>query len=358
MILFDLEPRPYVLRVSPPASGMPASEYVTLIHRGTLTLRCHSEVERYRLLSRVFGASWSATRLERDRVSANFQGNPLWPKQVLQNYSNLSYHFGLTSSVYHDFALIPLAETINTKLRQLSAEIGPTSEKEFVFESVQEMSDRDYVDMFINNGRFPMAALEDRDSIHDWSYHFLTMLFGEYLENVRLTLACIRDQLGRFQGRVNRTWNYYGHKRDRSGVIVGERVTEEMTYENAIYRQMAISMDVVTAQIVQLLYLERKGRLHQLGDEFSQIQVFFDGVSMEAFERILWLEDGLTDRMDLPPPEARGWRISASPFEYLSCKLVQLDRAAKSLCSEKLIAVRRQAFRHAFAVASESPIYL
>jgi hypothetical protein len=229
----------------------------------------------------------------------------------------LSANFGLGYSS-EQVCLIPTTETINAGLKKL---FGSNA---FGFEDDQKISDREYVDRFIDLRRLPMAPLEERDSVHDWSYHFVTFLFPEYIENVRLTLAWIRENIGRFSGDVVREWNYYGHTQDASGAMKGHLRTEKMPYTAAIYRQMAISLDVTTAKIVQILCLGEQAALTKCNRELNQIRTFFKGVTPASLKSILWLEKDVV--LPLPPPGHRGFKVSDEPLEYFKRILSSLDQ--------------------------------
>lgn len=330
MYAADLAANPKVLNTDTPASPVPAVEYVNLLHLGFAS--CGSE--RFRVLRRQDAAPWSAVRLEADRLSANFQGNPLWPEQAIRRYPELSEHFALGLSS-PSTCWIPDQETVNAALKQL------LGDQAYQFVGRKEMSDPQYVDLFIDERCLPMAPVEERDSVHDWSYHFVTFLFQEYLENVRLTLKWIRANMARFEGQVSREWNYYGHTHDEHGRMKGTAKLEVMPYTQAIYRQMAISLDVATAKIVQLLCLREKGMAARLAGELEFIRKFFGGVTAEGAQTILWLEKNL----NLPSPTVgTGYRIECAPIKYLDTTLQALERKAQIHNSPCVRESRQKAF--------------
>ncbi len=336
--MLDLLPNPLSLKTQAPDSPFEMSEVVTLAHHGWATLPSSGNSERYRLVKRLDDAKWSAVRLERDRLSANFQGNPLWPHQVLQTYKQLSDHFGLEGAYTADACLLPSVETINQKLNSIG--LG-----DFTFQNAGEitLTDQAYVDAFIDDGYLPMAAPEDRDSIHDWSYHFLTLLFTDYLENVRLNLAWIRKNIGVFEGQVVRNWNYYGHRQDTYKKFIGEIKPEAMDWADAIYRQMAISLDVCTAKIVQILCMEQRGLLEKCSGELNIVSIFSNGVTDESLARILWLEPE-PDSILSPPAVGAGRKYPPCAMTYIKAKLSYLEQKATTQISPELSAERAQFF--------------
>lgn len=272
-----------LLRTESPQSPIPFTEYVTLIHQGTFS---DGEGDSYRILSRVQGSSWSARRLERDRLSANFQGDPLWPKKVLAKYKALSEYFALNSSA-EDCCILPMTKTINRKLGLLT---GSESGFRDLRDYSQPISDRAYVDAFIEYGILPMGEIQDRDSVHDWAYHFVTFLLPDYLMRVREALAFVRARIHLCHGETEYAWNYYGHTLNAQGQMQGRPVKEKMAHVDAVYRQMAISLDVATAKPVQLLALELAGRIQACQGEQRSVGVYMGGVTQEAIDQILWME--------------------------------------------------------------------
>lgn len=316
---------PQILKTEVPEGDIPVSEYVSLCHLGFADLELVGDFEQYRLISRVESGDWKAVRLEKNRLSANFQGSPLWPQRALQRYPALSAFFGLSESSSENVCLIPTVETINRKLQKLMSH-------DYRFERHKPLNAREYVNRFIDLRALPMAAIEDRDSVHDWSYHFLTFLFTDYLENVRASLKFIRDNLDVFQGEVVRTWNYYGHSLIE-GQMRGVAVESRLSHQDAVFQQMAISLDVCTAKIVQILCLKERDLLEKCRSEVSFLETFLSPINEAALKKHLWLEpeiDALLERLP-PTPSVRAEKLEA----HLDRTLVALERRAQLLlCRE------------------------
>lgn len=332
-IALNIISEPTPLQTEAAATPIASSEYVTIQHRGTLKVGG----DEYRLISRLPTARWGAGRLERDRLSANFQGDPLWPQFVLQKYPNLLRYFALTGNSDEQNCILPMTKTINRNLVELAnSEFGFMDYADYPFDEVGKVSARTYVDTFIDRGRLPMAPLEDRDSIHDWSYHFITFLFPEYLESVRQNLLFIRGNLYRFAGEATHSWNYYGHAVDEHGQMRGHGVVETMAYSEAIYRQMAIALDVATAKFVQLMRLELKGKVEQCKAERAAVGVFLSGVSAASVRKILWMEKTLPFASELEDKPIQ------DPLVYIERRLALLEYKAsifpKDVSEESLFA--------------------
>jgi hypothetical protein len=301
-----------LLKTETPSSEIPFTDYVTLQHRG---FEDFGE-ERYRILTRLPGAKWSALRLERDRLSANFQGNPLWPHKALARYPKLSAALGLAGAFGEDVCLLPDFRTANSFLRNLG-------QGRFRFEAGQPATDRAYVDNFIDACILPMAPALERDSVHDWAYHFVTLLFPEYLESLRRNLDWIRAHIHRFEGSVTREWNHYGHSRDEQGSMILHSRRDTTSWEEAVYRQMAVSLDVCTAKIVQILCVDEKGLLDRCLSELKIVSVFAAGVTAESLATVLWLEPNLAKILAPPPSTGHAFRPEA--MKYLRDHLENLE---------------------------------
>lgn len=323
-----------LLATDPPASHLAPLSYVSLRHAGTLTV----EGDEFRLVVRYPEGLWSVQRLEQDRLSANFQGNPLWPELTLAPYPNLSAFFGLDGSSNEEACILPLPSLIQKRLRSLFVERG---DKVFYFVEAADWTDCRYVDAFLDHGQLPYARLHDRDSIHDWSYHFVTLLFPDYLENLRLNLRFIRDHLDRFQGQTSYAWNYYGHSLDANHRFESHPRIEAMPHVDAIYRQMAISLDVFTAKIVQLLNMRRHGLLDKCQRELDAIATIFNGVSLKAVEAILWMETDVKDRFTFSPNEYD----KIAPMAHLLSALERLEQECASRLDLKKDLRRREILR-------------
>ncbi len=300
---------------------MPAQKYVTLSHRGFLTVG----VDQYRLLSRSKASPWAATLLERNRISANFQGSPLWPQTALERYPALCRHFGLNSNVGRTSCILPVTKNVNDKLSRLTDCVFKFRDlSDYQLGEDGSLSAKLYVDNFIDDKVLPMGDFQNRDSIHDWSYHFLTLLMPDYLENIRLNLAFIRDHIEQFSGQTNYRWNYYGHSLNEIGALHIESVAEVMDHKAAVYRQMAIALDVASAKIVQLISIEQRGLLGNCKSEISTIGAFLKSVNKQALRTILWLEQDL-------PFTAPNLEIDTNAvMPLIHAKFSQLEREIKA----------------------------
>ena len=106
-------------------------------------------------------------------------------------------------------------------------------------------------------------------------------------------------------------------------------IQEEMTYRDAIYRQMAVSLDVATAKIVQLLLLERTGHIKNCRTELLSVAIFMSGVHSDAIRKILWMEKDFP--FDLPDPFDFE---KVNPMEFIYSKLAKTDLKAKKFIDE------------------------
>ena len=256
-----------------------AYDFSSVAHAGQLKL---PSGEEYRVLRRV-GERWLAARLTEDRLSANFQGSPLWPERVLSPYPNLSAYFGLGKSS-ESLCFIPSMETINGKLKALFGQSA------FTFARVENLTESQYVDLFVRHRQLPMACDEDQDSVHDWSYHFVALLFQDFLENVRVAADFVREWARGRDHLVERTWNYYGHSLNSKGQFQSQYRVEKLPFSAAIDRQLAIAIDVATAKIVQILMLRTQGRTHAIQGELHQLDRFLKGIGRDAIDILIWLE--------------------------------------------------------------------
>ena len=259
--------------------------YVTLFNKG----KAHRKKDlkaTHRVLEKNIDSNWGAYQLERDRISANFQGNPLWPYNVLKKYQNIIKHFDLLPQLTQNICLIPTLEKINNDLE--SIKLKNNKFKFYELKVDEKISEKEYVNMFIDQNLLPMATEKNRDSIHDWSYHFLTMLFPKYLELVQDCLRGIRNNLPHKNELNLYSWNYYGHTVDFEGKMRGIEKTCEMTCHDAIYRQMAISLDVATAKPIQLLLLSNSEPKKSLKNELRSIEVFFQVFCQKSFDKVIW----------------------------------------------------------------------
>tara|TARA_Y100001935_G_C17308278_1_gene513898 strand:- start:2571 stop:3626 length:1056 start_codon:yes stop_codon:yes gene_type:complete len=319
VIELDLLSNPEILQIESVESDFDKEDCVSLVHRGTFRIGGES----FRLISRNGDSEWSGMRLEKDRISANFQGSPLWPQKALEDFPNLIAFFNLKSCSSDRSCILPMDSVINHRLRALDIQGFSFKRRD------SEISCEEYVDSFLAQGVLPMAPLVDRNSIHDWSYHFVTFLIPEYLESVQANLKWIRDRISLYSGLTNYSWNYYGHTLDDQGKMISFGIQEEMTYRDAIYRQMAVSLDVATAKIVQLLLLERTGHIKNCRTELLSVAIFMSGVHSDAIRKILWMEKDFP--FDLPDPFDFE---KVNPMEFIYSKLAKTDLKAKKFIDE------------------------
>jgi hypothetical protein len=328
----------------------PISRFFSLKHRGILRINYGDHCEEFRILMRIHDLPWSVVRLEKDRLSANFQGNPCWPQIILAPYQHLSDYLGLSQSVRENVCFVPTIETINQKIKDLLLGAAPLNEDLFFFcdESRYErctspgLSDKSYVDTFIDFGYLPMGNLNSLDSIHDWSYHFISLMFPQLLKNIRSTLRVIRDHVSKFVGSTSYVWNYYGHTLDKDGKFRATQKLEHMNYDSAIYRQMAVSLDVGTAKIIQLLMAERNGLLNQVSTEIAWCELFMTGVHLDGIKSLLYLENGL-EKIFSPKVSGKGG-YNGHLIPDCHHWLARLDDQATLLNDTRKVAFRKRAF--------------
>jgi len=342
MYSLELDRARPLLTAEAPATAIDPLACVTLRHCGIV----HGPGgERFRVLGLAAPGRWAATRLERDRLTANFQGNPLWPVDILSDYPRLARLFGLYPSLSARACVIPTAETINARIAELTAD----DEVQFRFRAVDEyrsscdgtIGEQDYVDTFIDEAVFPISPIATKDSLHDWSYHFMTLLFPRYAGGIRAALARVRARSVGLDGEVSRVWNYFGHTLDERGNFKPDLRTERLPYRAAIYRQMAITLDSATAKPVQLLAMKRRGRLDRCAGEVEAASQLLAGVSAETLQRVLFLERPQT----LVEAPARRTDASAPDIiSYMGARLDQLDQRARELVDDRLAAARQAAF--------------
>jgi hypothetical protein len=340
-----LKPGYPLLTTEPPATPIDPLSYVSLRDCGTLT----HEGEAFRILRPAAPGHWCATRLENDRLTANFQGNPLWPFEVLDAYPNLAGLFGLFPSLSDDACIIPLPETINARLAQLHRTLSEGDDGCPWFRQVQAydsydgelITDEDYIDSFIDHTAFPVSREETKDSLHDWSYHFMTLLFPSYFDGLRRTLAWVRTHISDFHGPSHHAWNYFGHTLDDNGYLVGNFRAETIPYRSAIYRQMSITLDSATGKPIQLLMLHKRGRLDRYEGERQAASAFLSGVTDWSVRCILFLEpeDAIIEApvkcADVPEQDI---------VDYMVSRLETLEHQASRLVDHRILAARRQAF--------------
>jgi hypothetical protein len=112
----------------------PISRYFSLKHGGLLRINYGDDCEEFRILTRIHDLPWSVVRLEKDRLSANFQGNPCWPQIILDSYQHLSDYLGLSQSVRENLCFVPTIATLNQKIKDLLlCAAAPLNEDLFLF---------------------------------------------------------------------------------------------------------------------------------------------------------------------------------------------------------------------------------
>ena len=353
MYQIRFEAQPQILKVEAPESSINALEYVSLKHCGFVDIQCEREQESFRILSLLEKGRWKADRLEKNKLSANFQGNPLWPAKSLQGYDFLMKYFGLVGSYSEDLCVIPSTNTINSKILALHSAKGIETDRIFLFkETIDYSSDsivgnRAYVDTFIDQRKLPMAPVEFRDSVHDWSYHFITLLFTDYLEAIRLSLSHIRASIPEDPNLYDYEWNYYGHQLNKKGEMQGCERTSKLTRKSAVYQQMAISLDVATAKIIQLLAIRKQGLLERCQSEVAAVELYMSGDAKAIVDRILWNDkdrsEFVSSFLSRPFP-----KIDQSAIEYILGALHSLNKTAEKLVSPELNRMRDRAFQRVF----------
>jgi hypothetical protein len=244
--------------------------------------------QRYDILRLRPGAVWRIERIEVDKLTADLQGDPRWPAAALGRYPGLSGFLGLLRSYEDEFIAIPSAGTINKKL----ARLGEYYPLRFDFQGAAGcartlINVRCYVDQFIDFQRIPMQRPTTRPGIHDWSYHFLSMLFPDQLRNLRLNLALIRAASLSYLGAADDQWVYYGHTSDRAGRLVGVPRAEGIGARVAVYRRMGIAIDTMTGRLIQLLNAESAGMLDRCPSALELASLFLSPPSPESMRRIL-----------------------------------------------------------------------
>lgn len=214
---------------------------------------------------------WFCDTIGTDRFSANFQGDPRWPSEVLKLFPSLYLQFFGESHIENNKILIPTYNIINKRVKYLS-----DLERPILF----HLSDNyhlnfsqklyKYVDEYIDNYCLPCGKPGTLDHLHDWSYHFLALLFQDYCNRIREILSFVRKTANLDESSyINAVWNYYGNKRDEQGLHISKLVSKRINYKEYYYRQMANYIDVTTGRISQLLISILNGTWKQYSREFS-----------------------------------------------------------------------------------------
>jgi hypothetical protein len=289
---------------------LPANSFVSLVDCGPPFTEGEN---RDRTIKSVVCNDWLRVRIEENRVSANFQVNPLCVPFILRRYPQLLHYFAIHADGFcyryvggkdfftlsADSLTLPGYSDLNAKLQEIHSRVGVSSC--FTFLPVDSYrtaaahggfpEDAEYVQRFIESHFLPLGRPHTRNFAHDWSYHFSALLFPEILENLRLTIIeVLRGTDWRVEAREYE-WNYYGHSLDESGEIQGQKKKELQTYSAYIYRQIAIAIDVVTAKIVKLLVrIDGDGFFMCTEDEAAMINSFRLPVSRNSLHKVLWME--------------------------------------------------------------------
>lgn len=264
--------------------------YATLQLSGSII---QDGVPQHHIYRRHSGAPWGAYRVEKNTFSANYQGNPLWPARVVAKFPYLATHLELSHSYTKNMCIVPTPSRFNERLARLG--LNKYGFKEITsYPSYKNcgISDFDYVSQFVDGGFLPYAAYGERDAIHDWSYHSVSFLFEGYLDQVRTRFRRIVDALSNYRGAdVTYAWDLYGCSFDeKTGLPIKERVTKTMPHVHALYRQLAVSLDVASAKPSQVLHYHyaNKPRLCQL--ELDVMRSFADSCEDCFIRTVLWME--------------------------------------------------------------------
>lgn len=255
---------------------------------------------KFHQIRRMDSWPWFIARTKSDLIAGNFQGNPLWPSRCLRDFPSIKGFFGLSDDESVSECVIPDAVTINKRLELISTDLGESINYKYavsIAENERLASSLEfYVDSFVDRRLLPFGLPGTIDFLHDWSYHFLPLLYPFYLENIRLCLSHIRKRLFEFSfvsEKVSRQWNYYGHSLDSNGQYISDYRNEELSIRTTIYRQMARAIDVCTARVTQLSVCLVNGHRQQLKSALKDFAIFIGPLSNTAIERVLFLESRL-----------------------------------------------------------------
>ena len=253
---------PMPLKIGETSIDANLHDYVSLYNLGSFIRKPpgHGDHDAFKLYERIAGLPWMREKLERDRTSANYQGNPLWPTHVLKKMPYLASYFGLIDATDDKRCCIPGHQAINMRLGALLEAGLDTAWSFAAYQDEQPFSDRAYVDAFVRNRTLPCAAEDTRDFLHDWSYHFISLLLPKFLEGVRLNVEILLYLAKKITIPTLTYWNIYGHSEDERGQTKSLKIEEELAYHDAIARRIAIEIDVLTARPVQALMEILEGR--------------------------------------------------------------------------------------------------
>ncbi|MEP1964238.1 hypothetical protein [Tateyamaria sp.] len=223
---------------------------------------------RHYIIERKKDLPWFIARTSNDRWAVNFQGNPLWPQAILSPHPQMLEVFGLTTNKSDETTLVPSWYTINRTLKELS---NRSKEGTFFQFTEGHVETKNFVNQFIEDRKIPAGETGSLDFFHDWSYHFVPLLFSTYMENLRLTLLSIRSRLYDIDDPSTEfseySWSYYGHTLDELGQYVVSHRKERLSREDSIFRQMALSIDVFSAKLTQISFCLNCGFRDKIGNE-------------------------------------------------------------------------------------------
>jgi hypothetical protein len=253
-------PRPLVLGEHAP--GVDPCDSVSLLDLGQFhpALEDGAAAGAFQVYERITDLPWLRERLERDRTSANFQGNPLWPLQVLAGHPALAGWFGLNGAADDFRCCVPGGRAVTHRLARL-CEAGLGTTWSFApYGDGEPFSDRKYLHAFLHDRTLPCAPEHSRDFVHDWSYHFISLLLPDFLENIRLNLEILLRLAATVRLPTRVRWGIYGHSEDADGLLLTRFIEEALPYDEAIARRIATEVDVLTARPVQALLASIEGK--------------------------------------------------------------------------------------------------
>lgn len=242
--------------------GIDPCDSVSLLDLGQFhpALEDGAQAGAFQVYERIKGLPWLRERLEHDRTSANYQGNPLWPLQVLAGHPALADWFGLRGAADDSRCCVPGGRAVMHRLARLR-EAGLGTTWSFApYRDGEPFSDQEYVHAFLQDRTLPCASEDSRDFLHDWSYHFISLLLPDFLESIRLNLEILMLLAAKIRLPTRDRWGIYGHSEDADGQQLTRFIDEALPYDEAIARRIAIEVDVLTARPVQSLLESIEGR--------------------------------------------------------------------------------------------------
>lgn len=329
-----------------------ANAYTSLAYLGPRDVLVAGRSERYHVYERLPGEPWARVRLEADRLAANFQGNPLWPRQILRQHPTLTHHFGLCGESEGRVCLIPDVSLINMRLAELEG-LGAGDRPSFGFLPVADypvdadgrIADETYVMRFVEEGVLPFDSVDRRDCIHDWSYHFPTMLFHRFLSHMRANLQWAIDHSAyeTDDGRAapsQQEWNYFGHSLDEAGRFRSMLIPERLSRRAALFRQLAIGLDSNCAKIVQFLKVGLDGQSANFSRAAALFNAFLSPPSPASMRQIAPRESGMLTAMATGHP-SNGDAPAIDLFVLLDRLLVEREDEARARLDRAVLAERR-----------------